>query len=293
MVVDDDRVHADGERLRRGLPGLERLGRPDRSAARRRQRDVAHRGAIGLVGQRRLRIEGQGQDRRRALLGRRIDQPPGHHAGHEAMAARMLLDVADAPCRAARMQVHRELRVVLAGEGVELARPRHHVEHVGEVGRGADRVGERLDALHELGVLDLVERAGPAGELDAGLQLGVALARGRRLPAAGLAVRALRPGTSLLPTWRFGGRCGAIASPATGASSVKVAKASISASSCSGSALRQPPRRRRRDRRPRRRRLRRAPGSSPRVGAEALGSSRSPASRASARRGAPARRRGR
>jgi hypothetical protein len=33
---------------------------------------------------------------------------------------------------------------------------------------------------HELGILDLVERAGPAGDVDAGLQFAVALARGRR-----------------------------------------------------------------------------------------------------------------
>jgi hypothetical protein len=128
--------------------------------------------------------------RRRALLARRIDEAAGHDAGHEAVPPRVLLDVADAPCRALRMQVHRELGVVLAREGVELARPRHHVEHVGKVGRGADRLGDRLDALHELGVFDLVERAGPAGELHARLELGVALAGDGRLPAASLAVEA-------------------------------------------------------------------------------------------------------
>src|SRR4051812_20041792 len=41
--------------------------------------------------------------------------------------------------------------------------------------------------------------------------------------------------TSLLPTWRFDAKCASTTSPATGASRVIVAQASISASSCSGS----------------------------------------------------------
>ena len=48
--------------------------------------------------------------------------------------------------------------------------------------------GKRLHPLHELGVLDLVERPGPAGELHARLQLAVAAPRGGRFPRAGLAV---------------------------------------------------------------------------------------------------------
>jgi hypothetical protein len=31
------------------------------------------------------------------------------------------------------------------------SRARHHVQHVGEVHRGAQRIGEGLDLLHELG----------------------------------------------------------------------------------------------------------------------------------------------
>jgi hypothetical protein len=61
---------------------------------------------------------------------------------HEAVARRHLLHVAHAPGHGARAQVHGELRVVVAGEGVELAGARHHVQHVREVGHRADRVGE-------------------------------------------------------------------------------------------------------------------------------------------------------
>ena len=104
------------------------------------------------------------------------------------MPARVLLDVADAPRRPTRMQVHRQLRVVLAGECVELARSRHHVEHVRRIDARADRFGKRLHALHELRVFDLVERASAAGQLHAGLQLAVAPPRERRLPLAALHV---------------------------------------------------------------------------------------------------------
>ena len=186
--------------MRRRLPGLERLGRRVGLRHVERERHVAHRGAVGLVGERRLRIEGERQHRRRALLGRRIDQPTGNDAGDEAVPARVLLDVADAPRGAARVQVHGELRVVRAGERVELARARHHVEHVGSVDAGADRLGERLHALHELRVLDLVQRPGAVGELHAGLQLAVALARGRRFPVDRSATLSPSMRTSLLPT---------------------------------------------------------------------------------------------
>ena len=123
VVVDDGRVHADGERLRRRLPGLERL---DAGLGLRHvegERHVAHGGAVGLVGERGLRVEGEREHRRRALFGRRIDQPARHDAGHEAVPARVLLDVADAPRRAARVQVYGELGVVLARERIELAGP--------------------------------------------------------------------------------------------------------------------------------------------------------------------------
>ena len=107
------------------------------------------------------------------------------------MPSRVLLDVADAPRSAPRVQVHRQLGIVLAGEGVELTGLRHHLEHVGRIHAGADRVGEFLHPLDELGVLDLVEGAGAARELDAGLQLAVALPGRRRLPLRRLDVQAL------------------------------------------------------------------------------------------------------
>ena len=86
--------------------------------------------------------------------------------------------------------MHRELRIVLAGERVELASTRDDIEHVGEVGHRADGFGEGLDLLHELGVLDFVQRAAAIGELHTGLELAVALAGSCRFPLAGLGVQA-------------------------------------------------------------------------------------------------------
>jgi hypothetical protein len=104
---------------------------------------------------------------------------------------------------------------VLAGEGVQLAGARHHVQHVGEVGRGAQRVGEGLDLLHELGVFDLVERAAAVGHLQAGLELAVALARPRHFPLAAVGVQA-SIWKGLPPARRVGGRCCRASSPLTG-----------------------------------------------------------------------------
>ena len=118
----------------------------------------------------------------------RVDQPARHDAGHEAVAARVLLDVADAPRRAARMQVHRELRVVLAGEGVELAGPRHDVEHVGEIGCAPIASANAWIRCTNSEYSISLSGAGAAGQLHAGLQLAVALAARRRLPLAGLGV---------------------------------------------------------------------------------------------------------
>ena len=52
-------------------------------------------------------------------------------------------------------------------------------------------IGEGLDLLHELAVLDLVQCAAAVGELNACLQFAVAAAGGGRLPFAGLGVQAL------------------------------------------------------------------------------------------------------
>ena len=90
-----------------------------------------------------------------------------------------------------------------------------------------------LHSLHELRVFDLVERAGPAGELHARLQLAVA-APGAGASQAPVSLSSPSTMTSLLPTWRFDGRWARTTSPATGASSVIGAQASMSASSCSG-----------------------------------------------------------
>jgi hypothetical protein len=178
------------ERLRARLPGGEWLHRGLRLRHVEAQRHVAHRGEVGVVGERGLRVEGECQHRRRALFCPRHHEPARHHAGNETVAGRVLLDVADAPRRLARPQVHRELCVVRHGEVVEFAGAGHGLEHVGKVGHRTDRVGEGLHLLHELGVLDLVECAGAVRELHAGLELAVVLAAGRRLPGAGLGVQA-------------------------------------------------------------------------------------------------------
>jgi len=64
-------------------------------------------------------------------------------------------------------------------------------EHVGQVRGRADRLREGLELLHELGELDLVERAVAVGHLHARLELAVARVRGDSLPLARLAVEAL------------------------------------------------------------------------------------------------------
>ena len=139
---------------------------------------LAHRGRLRVVGQRGLGVEGQHQHRRRARP--RRPAAPGGRAPRPARSRGAPRIAARSPAtrpRALARSVHRQLRVVRAGERVELARARHHVEHVGEVGHRADGVGKGLHLLHELGVLDLVERAAAVGQLHAGLQLAVALAR--------------------------------------------------------------------------------------------------------------------
>ncbi len=119
--------------------------------------------------------------------------------------------------------------VVRTGEGIEFACARHHVEHVGKVGHRADGVGNRLQLLHELGILDLVECPAAVGQLHAGLQFAIALAQrqGSHSPLA-----AFRPSiwNGLPPARREAGRCASSISPLTGASSVSVAIASIKAS---------------------------------------------------------------
>ena len=110
---------------------------------------------------------------------------PGKAPGHKAEPGGVLRHIARAPGGAARAQREAELRVVPAGERVELAGAGHFVAHVGKLGRGTHRVGKGLGLDHELGELDVVERAGPVGQLHAGLQGAVALAQARRFPFAG------------------------------------------------------------------------------------------------------------
>jgi len=108
----------------------------------------------------------------------------------EAGARGVLVHVAGAPGGLARAQHEGELRVVVAGELVEFARPRHLVQHVGEIGRGAHGVGKGLRLGDEFRELDFVQRAGAVGQLHAGLEGAVAPPRGGHFPLAGVLVLA-------------------------------------------------------------------------------------------------------
>ncbi|MCY1532061.1 hypothetical protein D9M68_673070 [compost metagenome] len=89
-----------------------------------------------------------------------------------------------------RTQHEAQLRVVRAGELVELTGTRDFVEHLGKLGCAVHGVGKGLRLDHELGVLDLVERPGAVGQLHADLEGAVALPGRRRLPLAGEVVQA-------------------------------------------------------------------------------------------------------
>mgnify|MGYP007130736566 CR=1 FL=1 len=176
---------------------MARLGRAGAAiAARRRthkaqrQRHVEHQRHLadaslpGVIGQCSLRVELKGQHRGRPLFGRGQHHTPRCGAGHKTMTCGMGLHKGQRPGPALRLQAHRQLGIVGAGKGVQLTGTGHHIEHVRKVRQGGDRIGKGLDLLHELGVLDLVERSHPVGQLHTRLHLAVPAARGRRFPFA-------------------------------------------------------------------------------------------------------------
>jgi hypothetical protein len=183
-----------------------------------------------VVGQRGLGVEGEAEDRRQAGLPGRQHHAPRDDAGHEAQPRGVLLHIARAPGGVQRAQHEAELRVVRAGELVQLAGTCHFVEHLGKFGRAVDGIGKGLRLHHELGVFDLVERARAIGQLHADLERAVALAGHGRLP---LAVCSFRPSmaTGLLPARRVGGMAAMAASPEARPSSDTGAITSISGSS--------------------------------------------------------------
>mmetsp|Transcript_10595 Transcript_10595/g.43232 ORF Transcript_10595/g.43232 Transcript_10595/m.43232 type:complete len:374 (-) Transcript_10595:2006-3127(-) len=176
---------------RRFLPQGEGLQLGRRLRHVQRQRQLAQRQGFGVLGQSGLGIELQGQHRRRTLVRRRQHEAAGQRTGDKAMPRRGLLHKARRPGGAPGAQQQRELGIVAGGELVQLAGARDHIEHVGELHKAADAVGESLDLLHELRVLDLVERAAAVGHFQAGLELAVALPRRGQLPLAGLGMQAL------------------------------------------------------------------------------------------------------
>ena len=154
------------------------------------QRDVADGGLVGVVGQSCLGVVAQREQGRQALGAGGQHQAAGHGAGHKAQAGGILLHVAGAPRGLAGAQHEHELGVVVAGELVQLASTGHFLQHVWEVGGSVDGVGKGLGLDHELGELDLVERAHAVGKLHTRLEGLVALAGGRGFPLLGGFVQA-------------------------------------------------------------------------------------------------------
>ena len=93
-----------------------------------------------------------------------------------------LTQVTHAPRCGIGLQVNRQVSVVRTSKCIELLGAGAHIEHVREIGHGAERIGKGLRLLHELGVFDLVQRAAAVGQLHARLQLAVTRAGLRRFP---------------------------------------------------------------------------------------------------------------
>jgi hypothetical protein len=101
-----------------------------------------------------------------------------------------LLHITSTPGCLTRTQHKAQLRIVLAGELIELACPRDLIEHIGHVGHGAQRIGKALHLGDELRKLDLVECTGTVGQLHTGLKAQIALAGLQRLPLLAVLVHA-------------------------------------------------------------------------------------------------------
>jgi hypothetical protein len=140
-----------------------------------------------------MRVERQSQHRRGTRSRGRQHQAAGDRTGHEPQARCVLLHVPRAPRGVLRAQGEAQLRVVAAGELVELAGARHFLQHVREIRRAIDRIGKRLNLHHELGIFDLVQGPRPVGQLHAGLERAITLAGLRHFPLLRRLVQALDP----------------------------------------------------------------------------------------------------
>ena len=96
----------------------------------------------------------------------------------------MLAHIARAPGSGTCAQHEAQLRIVLAGELVQLARPAHLVQHVGQLQRAVQGIGKGLGLGGKFGELDLVECTGAVGQLHARLEGVVALAGTHAFPVA-------------------------------------------------------------------------------------------------------------
>ena len=191
VVVADDAFHRGGQGDGRLAHAHERLlGAIDLRHVQA-ERDRAQGRLARVLGHRGLAVEREAEHRRRAGRAGGQYQPPRDGAGHEAQARGVLLHIAGAPGGVLRHQRETQLGVMGAGELVQLARAGHFLQHLRELGLAADGIGEGPRLHHELGVFDLVERAGAVGQLHAGLERAVALPGLRRLPLLRRLVQAL------------------------------------------------------------------------------------------------------
>ena len=157
------------------MPGGKRLGRLFGLGHVQTELHLTQGRVLWVVGQRDLRVEGQHQHGRVTVLRAWQHHAPRQHPRDEAVARRGLLHIAQRPCHRTGPQQESQLRIQRLGKGVQFPRARHHLQHVGEVGHGANTLGKGLDLLDELRVLDLVEGTRPVGQLHPSLELRIGL----------------------------------------------------------------------------------------------------------------------
>ena len=141
-----------------------------------------------------LRILRQGSHRikRQAQYRRVVAALAGgqHHAarngaGDKTLLGRALLHITRTPGRVLGAQGEAQLRIVGAGELVQLSGAGDRVEHVRKLGLAVNRICKGLRFHDKFRKLDLVQRPGAVGQLHTGLKRTVALARLRGFPGAG------------------------------------------------------------------------------------------------------------
>ena len=115
--------------------------------------------------------------------------------------------VAGAPGGVDGAQSELQLGVVVTGKTVQFAGAGHFVAHLGEFRRAVDGVGKGLRFHDELGILDVIERTRPVGQLNTGLKRVVALAGHGHFPMLAGNIQAFN-GKGLAPCAASGGHGG-------------------------------------------------------------------------------------